>query len=79
MMLRRPFAKPPADPRAEAPREWQNTCPAPLDLESLEPPPRARSTPREQPPLQEVLKGLETRELEGQTVFDQLFGPSIKR
>lgn len=30
---------------------------------------------RPQPPLQEVLKGLDSRELEGQTVFDQLFGP----
>jgi hypothetical protein len=30
---------------------------------------------RVQPPLQEVLKGLDARELEGETVFDQLFGP----
>ncbi len=30
---------------------------------------------RAQPPLQEVLQGLDARELEGQTVFDQLFGP----
>ncbi len=29
---------------------------------------------RVQPPLQEVLKGLDARELEGETVFDQLFG-----
>ena len=34
-----------------------------------------RSGPRVQPPLQEVLRGLDARELEGETVFDQLFGP----
>jgi len=28
--------------------------------------------------LREVLKGLDARELEGQTVFDQLFGPTAK-
>jgi hypothetical protein len=27
-----------------------------------------------QPPLREVLKGLDARELEGETVFDQSFG-----
>ena len=82
-MLRRPIATPPAtppaDPRAEGPPEWQNTCPAPLDLEPVELPPPARPAPRQQPPLKEVLKGLDSRELEGQTVFDQLFGPPIKR
>jgi len=30
---------------------------------------------RVQPPLTEVLQGLDARELEGETVFDQLFGP----
>jgi hypothetical protein len=35
----------------------------------------APATTRLQPPLREVLKGLDARELEGQTVFDQLFGP----
>lgn len=39
-------------------------------LADLQPPP----APRPQPPLREVLKGLEVRELEGETVFDQLFG-----
>lgn len=34
---------------------------------------------RHQPPLQEVLKGLEARELEGQTVFDALFGETDPR
>ena len=33
---------------------------------------------RRQPPLREVLKGLDARELEGQTVFDQLFGPAAE-
>jgi hypothetical protein len=31
---------------------------------------------RPQPPLQEVINGLDARELEGETVFDQLFGPT---
>ena len=34
--------------------------------------------PRRQPPLREVLKGLHVRELEGETVFDQLFGPAAQ-
>ena len=33
---------------------------------------------RRQPPLREVLKGLHVRELEGETVFDQLFGPNAR-
>lgn len=37
-------------------------------------PPAPLPGTRPQPPLQEVLKGLDSRELEGQTVFDQLFG-----
>ena len=44
---------------------WQLTQPGGL------PEPSAR----EQAPLKEVLKGLELRELEGETLFDQLFGP----
>ena len=44
---------------------WPRSRPA-----DLQPP----SAPRPQPPLREVLKGLELRELEGETVFDQLFG-----
>lgn len=38
-------------------------------------PPTTDTHSRSQPPLQEVLKGLDARELEGQSVFDQLFGP----
>jgi hypothetical protein len=36
---------------------------------------------RQQPPLQEVIRGLDARELQGETVFDQLFGetPPPKR
>jgi hypothetical protein len=34
----------------------------------------ATPRPRPQPPLREVFKGLDVRELEGETVFDQLFG-----
>ena len=56
-----------------------NQPPSPADLGSAwstarsgTPPPPA--APRPQPPLREVLKGLDVRELEGETVFDQLFG-----
>lgn len=55
--------RPPTDPA----RAWQRTRPGDL----TPPPPPA---PRVQPPLREVLKGLDARELEGETVFDQLFG-----
>ena len=48
---------------------WQRTQAGGLPLPSVAPTP-----PRAQPPLREVLKGLDTRELEGETVFDQLFG-----
>lgn len=44
--------------------DWQDTRPSQLD----------EPAPRVQPPLKEVLQGLDARELEGQTVFDQLFG-----
>lgn len=39
------------------------------------PTPTPLQRPRVQPPLREALAGLDVRELEGQTVFDQLFGP----
>lgn len=52
-------------PLAQTSPAWQ--CTRPGDL----PPPAA---PRAQPPLREVIKGLDARELEGPTVFDQLFG-----
>mgnify|MGYP000884487742 FL=1 len=35
----------------------------------------ADTTRRHQPPLQEVLKGLDAREMESSSIFDQLFGP----
>jgi hypothetical protein len=50
-------------------REWQ-----PTESCALLPAPRSRL----QPPLREVLKGLDARELEGQTVFDQHFGPAAE-
>lgn len=43
---------------------WQRTRPGELPAPA----------PRTQPPLCEVIKGLDARELEGETVFDQLFG-----
>ena len=46
-------------------RPWQPTRSGDLPLPNA---------PRPQPPLREVLKGLDVRELEGETVFDQFFG-----
>ena len=46
---------------------WQDTQPFEL-------PASAPVAARRHPPLTEVLQGLDARELEGQTVFDQLFG-----
>ena len=47
--------------------DWQDTQPGQL-------PAGVPVAARRQPPLTEVLQGLDARELEGQTVFDQLFG-----
>ena len=65
MSLRRLLPDPTHRPRA-ADDVWPDNQPAGLPAS---PPPARR-----QPPLTEVLQGLEARELEGQTVFDQLFG-----
>ena len=58
------------------------TAPIPSPAASHEWPPHNADTllpqPRRQPPLREVLKGLHVRELEGETVFDQLFGPNAR-
>ena len=58
-------------------RAWQRTTPGALApaVPAAAPASATRSGPRVQPPLQEVLRGLDARELEGETVFDQLFGP----
>ena len=58
-------------------RAWQRTSPSGLPPAAPAPAPAlaAKAGPRVQPPLQEVLRGLDARELEGETVFDQLFGP----
>ncbi len=45
---------------------WQSTRPLPLAT-----PPE---TSQNQPPLTEVLHGLDSRELDGDTLFDRLFG-----
>ena len=55
-------------PPAQTSPTGQRTHPGEL------PPPANRA----QPPLREVIKGLDARELEGQTVFDQLFGAEPK-
>ena len=54
-------------------RAWQDTTPG--DLAADNGPADFKPGTRVQPPLQEVLQGLDSRELEGETVFDQLFGP----
>ncbi len=56
-------------------RAWQRTTPGALPPAAPAPAIATEAGPREQPPLQEVLRGLDARELEGETVFDQLFGP----
>ena len=53
-----------ADPAID--RAWQPTQPGGLP----------EPTAREQPPLRELLQGLDVRELEGETLFDQHFGPA---
>lgn len=58
------FRRLPPDPTRASGDAWAQTCPS-----ELTPP-----APRRQPPLREVLQGLDSRELEGPTVFDQLFG-----
>lgn len=54
-------------------RAWQDTTPG--ELAPAIGAADFRPSTRVQPPLQEVLQGLDARELEGETVFDQLFGP----
>ena len=54
-------------------RAWQDTTPGELAPGAASA--GFRTSTRVQPPLREVLEGLDARELEGETVFDQLFGP----
>jgi hypothetical protein len=63
-------------PTSRPARAWQTTRPSPLPETPVVPASR-----RQQPPLQEVIRGLDARELQGETVFDQLFGetPPTKR
>jgi hypothetical protein len=62
--------RPPPDPGSP----WQRTRAGAL------PPSAPQRTPtRVQPPLRETLKGLDVRELEGETVFDQLFGATAPK
>ncbi len=58
------FNRLPPDPTRASGDAWAQTCPSELPAPA----------PRRQPPLREVLQGLDSRELEGPTVFDQLFG-----
>ncbi len=54
-------------------RAWQDTTPG--ELAPAIGAADFRPSSRGQPPRREVLQGLDARELEGETVFDQLFGP----
>ncbi len=88
MILRRPPLAPTTDHPGPG-DEWPATRPSPFPGPFPGPFPSPSSGPfsghatppfarRLQPPLKEVLKGLDARELEGETVFDQLFGPKPK-
>ena len=66
-MRLRPLPPDPSRGHRPTADDWQDTQPGAL--------PAATSVAlRRHPPLTEVLQGLDARELEGQTVFDQLFG-----
>ena len=74
----RPAGTPSTHPR------WEDTTPMPR-LEPLLAQTEARAAAaapvetgqhKPEPPFKRVTKGLEIRELEGQTLFDQFFGPS---
>lgn len=54
--------------------DWQHTLPVDLMLDESGRDAVLRPLSPVQPPLREVLQGLDARELEGETVFDQLFG-----
>ena len=60
--------QPPADDHNGQPSTTGGPAPPPAN-------PAADAARRHQPPLQEVLKGLDARELESTSMFDQLFGP----
>ena len=61
-MRLRPLPPDPTRGHRPAADDWQDTQPG------------APVAARRQAPLTEVLQGLDARELEGQTVFDQHFG-----
>jgi hypothetical protein len=76
MTRARPNGMSPGHPR------WEDTAPMPR-LDTLQTPadaavcavaPTATAQRRTEPGFTQVAQGLEIRELEGQTVFDQLFG-----
>ena len=66
-MRLRPLLPDPTRGHRPAADDWQDTQPGGL-------PASVPAAARRHPPLTEVLQGLDARELEGQTVFDQLFG-----
>ena len=69
-------ARPPsADP------QWQDTTPLPLRRPRAAPATNpavagqpAGAKPQTDPPFEQIAQGLEMREIDSQTVFDQLFG-----
>ena len=67
IMNLRPLLPDPTRGQRPATADWQETQPGEL-------PASAPVAARRHPPLTELLQGLDARELEGQTVFDQLFG-----
>lgn len=70
-MRLRPLPPDPTRGHRPAADAWQDTQPGELPASM---PASPLAVARRHPPLTEVLQGLDARELEGQTVFDQLFG-----
>ena len=61
-------------PEAER-RGWQVTNPSPLQDAPMPDAQRPGAPATGLPPLTEVLRGLHSRELDTDSVFDQFFGP----
>lgn len=72
------MSRPSPDPQTQSPTAWEDTAPMPkLEPALAWPPSPAAAGAIRRPlplPLKPTIQGLEVKELESQTVFDQLFG-----
>ena len=60
--------------------QWEDTAPMPrLEPRAAAAAPAPATGGNAEPPFERVAQGLEMRELEGPTVFDQLFGGKSRR